>query len=266
MKITKISKTGSKYKLVLDSGEIITTYDDVILNNNLLFSKRIDKKLLEKIYSDNNYYQIYNKVLKLINTRLRSEYEIEEYLTKTEITAQDKQKMLENLKEIGLINDRNFAKAYTNDKINLSLDGPEKIVKNLKHMHIQDDYINEAISNIDEEIVKSHIDKIITKKAKANTKDTITMLKQKILNYLVNQGYSKEQAMLNLESYSFPKKDLTDEMEKIYQKQIKKKDKNFKQKLKAKLYSKGFTIEEINRFIESKSIWRSKKWNLIYVY
>ena len=83
---------------------------------------------------------------------------------------------------------------------------------------------------------------------------TITMLKQKILNYLVNQGYSKEQAMLNLESYSFPKKDLTDEMEKIYQKQIKKKDKNFKQKLKAKLYSKGFTIEEINRFIESKSI------------
>ena len=162
--------------------------------------------------------------------------------------------MLENLKEVGLINDRNFAKAYTNDKINLSLDGPEKIVKNLKHMHIQDDYINEAISNIDEEIVKSHIDKIITKKAKANTKDTITMLKQKILNYLVNQGYSKEQAMLNLESYSFPKKDLTDEMEKIYQKQIKKKDKNFKQKLKAKLYSKGFTIEEINRFIESKSI------------
>ena len=43
MKITKISKTGSKYKLVLDSGEIITTYDDVILNNNLLFSKRMTK-------------------------------------------------------------------------------------------------------------------------------------------------------------------------------------------------------------------------------
>ena len=35
MKITKISKTGSKYKITLDSGEVIDTYDDVILNNNL---------------------------------------------------------------------------------------------------------------------------------------------------------------------------------------------------------------------------------------
>lgn len=254
MKITKISKTGSKYKITLDSGEVITTYDDVILNNNLLYSKRIDKNLLEKIYNDTNYYQIYNKVLKLISTRLRSEYEIKEYLNKTNVNESDKQKIIENLKEIGLINDNAFAKAYTNDKINLSLDGPDKIIKNLKKLQIPEDYIMDAINNIDMEIVNSHINKIIDKKAKSSTKDTVTILKQKILNYLINQGYSRHQSLLNLENYSFIQKDLTSEMEKIYQKQIKKKDKNFKQKLKAKLYSKGFTIEEINEFIESKNI------------
>ena len=57
-----------------------------------------------------------------------------------------------------------------------------------------------------------------------------------------------------LENYPFIKKDLTEEMEKIYQKQLKKKDKNFKSKLKVKLYNKGFSIEEINNFIESKNI------------
>ena len=64
MKITKISKTGSKYKLTLDSGEVIDTYDDVILNNNLLYSKRIDKKLLEKIHNDTNYYRTCKRIFK----------------------------------------------------------------------------------------------------------------------------------------------------------------------------------------------------------
>lgn len=254
MKITKISKTGSKYKLTLDSGEVIDTYDDVILNNNLLYSKRIDKKLLEKIHNDTNYYRTYNKTLNLISTRLRSEYEVKEYLNKSDINDNDKQKIIENLKQIGLINDKAFAKAYTNDKINLSLDGPEKIAKNLKKQKIADEHIKEALNNIDEEIIKNHIDKIIEKKVKINQKDTITFLKQKILNYLIAQGYQREMIIQRLENYPFIKKDLTEEMEKIYQKQLKKKDKNFKSKLKAKLYNKGFSIEEINNFIESKNI------------
>ena len=254
MKITKISKTGSKYKITLDSGEVIDTYDDVILNNNLLYSKRIDKKLLEKIHSDTNYYHTYNKVLNLISTRLRSEYEVKEYLNRSDINDSDKQKIIDNLKQIGLINDKAFAKAYTNDKINLSLDGPEKIAKSLKKQKIPGEYIEEALNNIDREIIENHINKIIEKKAKSNTKDTVTLLKQKILNYLITQGYPREMIIQRLENYPFIKKDLTEEMEKIYQKQLKKKDKNFKSKLKAKLYNKGFSIEEINNFIESKNI------------
>ena len=47
MKIEKIQKLkNNKYKIKLDSGDIINTYDDVILNNSLLFNKEIDLELL----------------------------------------------------------------------------------------------------------------------------------------------------------------------------------------------------------------------------
>ena len=36
MKITKVKKVGKKYKLVFDNEDVLTTYDDVIIENHLL--------------------------------------------------------------------------------------------------------------------------------------------------------------------------------------------------------------------------------------
>ena len=83
MKIEKIQKLkNNKYKIKLDSGDIINTYDDVILNNSLLFNKEIDLELLNKINNETLYYDCYNKTLKFIDKKLRSEKEVKEYLKK----------------------------------------------------------------------------------------------------------------------------------------------------------------------------------------
>ena len=66
MKINKIKKNGKKYKIILDNGLEIKTFDDVIINNNLLYNKIIDDELLDKINKENEYYDVYNKVINLI--------------------------------------------------------------------------------------------------------------------------------------------------------------------------------------------------------
>ena len=222
MKVESIKKTGSKYKIVLDNGQVINTYEEVILNNGLLFHKYINKNLLEKITVDTNYYKSYNKALDMINRRLRSEKEIEQYLIKAEVEEKDIKEIIQNLKRIGLIDDKLFAKAYTNDKINLSTDGPHKIRKYLENNNIKEQYINEAINSIDKEIINQRIDKLITKKINSNTKYTPYMLKQKIIIYLTNLGYSREDIINRLENIKIETKDTTKEMEKIYNKLSKK--------------------------------------------
>ena len=73
MEINKIVKLkNNKYKIYIGS-EVITTYDNVILENNLLYKKSIDDKLYNKILNDTNYFDIYNKIVKYILKKRRSE-------------------------------------------------------------------------------------------------------------------------------------------------------------------------------------------------
>ncbi len=253
MKIEKIKKTGSKYKITLDNGEVISTFDDVILKNNLLFDKSIDSELLNKINTDTIYFTSYNKALSMISRRLRSEFEIKEYLGKSGVLKEDQIKIIETLKNIGLINDYNFAKAYTNDKISLSLDGPDKIAKNLDSHKIDENIIEEVISNIPIEIIDEHLEKIINKKTKSNTKYSGYILKQKLTMYLVNLGYRKVDINKHLINLKLDNNLANKQMEKTYNNLIKKYSGNeLFLRLRNKLYNKGFNAEEINEFINKK--------------
>ena len=254
VKIEKIKKSGSKYKLILDNDETIITYEEVILKNGLLYNKIINEKDLEKINKDTIYYVSYHKALNMINRRLRSEYEIRKELQKSELANKEIDKIIEDLKKINLLNDKAYAKAYTNDKINLSLDGPHKIRKNLQNNKISDDYIEEAISNINVETLYNHIDKIINKKINSNTKYTTYMLKQKIVNYLINLGYDKAMIIERLNNFKIDSINLDKEMDKIFNKlRNKYSSDELIFKLKNKLYTKGYTKEEIENYINKNS-------------
>lgn len=252
MKIEKIQKCGSKYKITLDNGEVINTFDDVILNNNLLYDKSIDSDLLNKINTDTIYYESYNKAIKMIGRRLRSEFEIRQYLDKCMVLDSDRDKIIETLKRIGLIDDYRFARAYTNDKINLSLDGPYKISRNLEQFKVDGLIINEVISGIDQDIVLEHLNKIVNKKVSGGVKGSEYMFKNKLMNYLINLGY--ERSMINLVLNDISLGVSTREMEKEYKRLAKKfSGDELLYKLRNKLFSKGYKLEDINNFIDEKN-------------
>lgn len=255
MKINKIKKNGKKYVITLDNGKDIITYDDVIIKHGLLYHRYISEKLLDKIYSDTAYFKSYNKVIDMINRRLRSEYEIRKYLIKNEIDESVIESIIKKLKKVGLIDDMMFAKAYTNDKVNLSLDGPYKIRKYLEDNKINDSIVNDVILNIDDNIINNHIDKIITKKIKSNTKYTSYALKQKIIIYLTNLGYDKNSIIKRLETFEINTPNMKKEMDKILNRLKKKNSGNeLIYKLKSKLYQKGYAKEEIEDYIKNSSL------------
>jgi len=71
MKIQKIEKLkNNKYKLLIDD-EVFITFDNVILDNKILYKKEIDKKIYNLIKKETEYYDIYNKVVKYITTKMK---------------------------------------------------------------------------------------------------------------------------------------------------------------------------------------------------
>lgn len=248
MKILKFKKYSSdKYKIYLENGNEIILYEDIILKNNLLFTKEIDDELKDKLMSQNNYMSSLTKAINYISVRMRSKREVEDYLNKHEISKKDVNKIIKKLEKDGYINDSSFAISYVNDQLLLTNYGPYKIKNNLIKLGVPKEIINDNINKIDKDIVKERINKIIAKQLKIK-KGSSNMLKIKLLNYINNLGYDKVDILNCLSSIKVETDKITLEKEynKLYNKYSKKYD---KEKLYyfiiQKLYSKGYTKEDI---------------------
>ncbi len=250
MEIKNIKKLrNGKYKIEMDDTKI-TTYDDVIINNNLLYKKHIDNKLLENINVETSYYDVYNKVIKYISIKLRSKKEILEYLNKNKIEENDKNKIIKDLTNTGLLNDENFAKAFISDKIYLSNDGRLKIKKELLEHNVNEDIINKYLYSYEENIFEEKLSKLMTKKIKTS-KYNGYLLKQKLFYEFNNLGYEND-----IITKVYNSIDINSNIDEYFEKYYKSLSKKYSgndliNKLKNKLYSRGYSIEEINEKINT---------------
>jgi len=255
MQINKIIKMkDNKYKVIID-GESIVTYDNVILENELIYKKTIDNNLYKKILLDTSYYDIYNKTVKYILKRRRSEKEIRKYLNKFDINNNDVESIIVKLKDIRLIDDREYCKAYINDKLYLSKEGINKIKEDLIGEDISIEIIEEELNNIEEYLFNERLEKLIIKKINSNKKYSNSYLKQKILSEMFNLGYDKE-IILNILESNLNSDDniLEQEFNKVYDKlKVKYSGYELENKVKQKLIQKGFSVGDINRLLQEKT-------------
>lgn len=204
MKIEKYKKIKEDlYRVLLDNGEIIDIYEDVILANNLLYKSEIDQSLLDKINIENNYQLAYNISVKYIMVRLRSINEIKVYLTKKGYSKDVIDKVIEKLIKNKLLDDEIFTKAYINDKLNFTNVGKYKLISELTtKMKVDNSVVHNVLESY-EEVWNDRIDKLINKYLKSNKKYLGDTLKNKLYIYLVNLGYDKDKVIPILNNYDF---------------------------------------------------------------
>lgn len=252
MKIRKVTKLKSgKYKLDLDNKDKIITYDNVILDNNLLFNPLIDNNLLSKINKENKYYDIYNKIIKMVGTRLRSEKEIKEFLLKNALDDKEIENIISDLKKQKIIDDVKFVRAFIHDKLAFTNYGPNKIKSELLN-HVDNEIIDEELNNIEPSIFDEKMRKIVSKKISQNHKYSKLILKKKLTDELKMQGFDA----FDIDEFLVEDDDiLKKECLKLYEKLSKKySDKELILKMKQKLYQKGFSMELVNKEIEELNI------------
>ena len=248
MEIKKITKLkNGKYKIKLDSFEFIT-YDDIIINHGLLYSKKIDDELLNVLSLETAYYEAYNKVLKFCMKKVRSNDEVEKYLDKIDISDTDKTSIINKLKSINLINDKMYVKCYINDKFNLSKDSLSKIKEDLIDSNIDINIIEDEMSKVEYNELEK-LEKLIRKKIKSNHKYSNYVLKNKIVTEFINLGYNYDDIVSIFDSNSSDNYDiLVKEYNKLYNKYSKKyHDSELEYVIKNKLYTKGFNYSDIKK-------------------
>lgn len=248
MDILKIIKMkDNKYKIILDNGNIILTYDDVIIKHNLLYKKSLNDDLINKIEKETLYYDNYNNVLKYVLKKIRCKHEIKDYLNSLDLSDDDKDKIWDKLNSLSLLNDKIYTSSYINDKFMFSKDSLSKIKKDLLDKEIDLNIIDDAINNSDFDEYKK-LQKLIIKRINTNNKTSNILLKNKIISEFVNLGYCKD---MIIEIYDNNKKEdydlLLKEYKKTYNRLSKKYQDNLEYKIKAALFSKGFDYNNIKK-------------------
>ncbi len=250
MKIRKFKQfSNGKYKVYLEDNSTISLYEDVIINNNLLLTKDIDDSLIMKLTKENDYYHCYSVSINYLSIRMRSIKEMTEYLKKKNFNNSIINKTIKRLTNEGYLNDFNYAKAYANDKFNLTQWGPQKIKLELVKNGVSNEISTNIIEDINAQLVREKLSNLMKKQIKLKKNLSGSALKLTLLNYFVNLGYKKEMVLEEFSNFNLiPDFNyLKKEYNKLKNKYVKKYD---NEKLEwfvcQKLYAKGFSKEDID--------------------
>lgn len=244
MHIDKYTKLkNGQYKLNFDNNTNCLLHEDLILKYNLLIDKEVSIEKLEELQKENQSYIAYGLAIDFLKIKMRSKKEIKEYLLKKEIEEDLINNAIEILVKQGYLKDEIYCKAYINDRINLSNDGPYKIKENLKKLGIPSDIVEENIYVFDKDLELDRINKLINKQVNGNHNKSEFIMKKKLIENLANLGYSKELVIREVNNIKIDDDEIKKkEYDKLYEKLSKKySGKELEYKIKQKMYQKGFS-------------------------
>ena len=123
----------------------------------------------------------------------RCKKEIFTKLNTLELTDDDRDFVVEFLKDEGFINDERYCRSFVKGKLNLKKWGVNKIKLSLIAKGVDREIIDEVISEIDQDSYKEELVNLLKNK-KINESDPYKS-KAKLIRYAVGKGYSLSMVM-----------------------------------------------------------------------
>lgn len=240
MKIKKYIKTGSnKYKVILENDESIILYEDVILKFELLLKKEIEDLCVIKNY--NEKFSLYDKTLGYISKKLRCEKEIRNYLSNYTTNQDDIDNIIKKLYDNKILDNKLYIKNYINDKIYLTLEGPNRIKNDLINLGFDSYLVEDELIEFNQELIQERINKYINKQLKVNKK-SLYVFKNKMLFNLINLGYENNDILKVLNKVSLDEDNLKSKEEEKLRKKYSRKYDGYELEniIKRKLFEKGY--------------------------
>lgn len=230
------------YKLSLENGSDIMAHEELILKKDLLLTRNIAEEDVKEVDKLNNNYNAYDVAVKYIGTKYRSSYEVFDYLEKKEIDKVIIQEVIEKLKKQKYLDDSVYAKAFVNDRIKFSNNGPYKVKKELEERRISSSIIDDVLSIFDYSLEREKLNKLVPKYVKTIRNKSYMMMKNKVCDYFSNLGYNKGIVLdilndIDYDDSSARKK----EYDKLYKKYSKKySGSELEFKIKQVMYKNGY--------------------------
>jgi regulatory protein len=111
------------------------------------------------------------------------------------IPKEDYAQVIDYLVEHQFIDELRFAKAYVRGKFNIKSRGVQRIRGELKMKHIPEDYISEALEQIESGIYQETLERLLDKKWHSIKEDDFYKKTKKALSFMIQRGYEMDKVL-----------------------------------------------------------------------
>ncbi|MEO0087172.1 MAG: regulatory protein RecX [candidate division WOR-3 bacterium] len=196
----KESKNGRYYTLFLDKKNVGTFLKSTIRKFALEVGDKITEEELTKIIETDQVKRLQDYSLRLLSRRDYSENEFKEKLLKRGYPANVVEQVINNLKELDYLSDKNFIKNYVAHSLSFRKRGKVAIKQELLRKGVEEKAIDEYLLEVSEEVparelVEKYLPKIKKQLEKKKEKNKITgnpknYLKSRLKELLLRRGFT----------------------------------------------------------------------------
>lgn len=187
MKITQIKqqvKRADRYSIYVDGKYSFSLGENEFLKLGLHSGQEITDDVLAEYKDESSYGKWFDRILNLLSFRLRSEWELRDYLRRKDCPPEVTDKILNKLSVNGYVNDEQFAKRWVENRRLLKATSRRKLHMELKQKRISNEIIDKVLTNDKEEVDELAILRELVDKKQHRYPD-----KTKFMQYLARQGY-----------------------------------------------------------------------------
>ncbi|MDH6354159.1 regulatory protein [Dysgonomonas sp. PH5-45] len=123
----------------------------------------------------------------------RCEFDVRKKLNGWELTAEEQERIVSRLKKENFLNDKRFCQSFARDKARFNKWGKVKIAFELKRKKIQQAFIDECLSELDDADLIESLTKILETKLKSVKAKNSYELRGKLMRFALGRGFTAEQ-------------------------------------------------------------------------
>lgn len=169
-----------------------TVHEEAVLDYRLVIGKELDQATFAQLQNSNDYQKAYAYAINILSRKLYSTGQIKQKLNQREFDANTIEDVIAKLTEIELLNDFNFATAYTEHHLEMGKKSHRQIVVALKERGVTEQIIN----NIQHLFKKESEQEVIIREIKkaheryARKEMTDFELRNKVITSLGRKGFN----------------------------------------------------------------------------
>jgi regulatory protein len=188
VKITAIKqqvKRADRYSIYGDGKYLFSFSENELLSSGIKIGQELDESNLNELKGKAVLDKAYDRALNLISHRLRSEWELRDYLKRKDYDEDVQEATVSRLRDRGYINDAEFARRWVENRRLLKATSKRRLAQELRQKRISDEIINQTLEADETDELEVLKDLVERKRKQTKYQDDL-----KLMQYLARQGFS----------------------------------------------------------------------------